>query len=52
MQDRDDEDQRVSVSTLVLIALFIIVLCGVVIWAPWSELEQTISLSATAAASR
>lgn len=52
MKNREDQDERVGVRTLALIALLIIVLCGLTIWAPWTDFVEAISRGATAATSR
>ena len=52
MSDLEGEDQRVAVKMLVLTAMLIIALCGLAIWAPFRELQDTIAPGSTTTLSR
>ena len=52
MGDFEGEDHRVAVKMRVLTAMLIIALCGLAIWAPLSELQDTIARGSTMTLSR
>ena len=52
ISDLEGEDQRVAVKMLVLTAMLIIALCGLAIWAPFRELQDTVARGSTTTPSR